>query len=54
MVFSVDPYSLRSMTTGGYDESLSPPARNARPFWHLLPRWRDWNDRRRNREEQSP
>lgn len=38
MVFTVDPYSLRSMTTGGYSERLSPEARNARPFWHLLPR----------------
>jgi thiosulfate reductase cytochrome b subunit len=33
MVFAVDPYSLRSMITGGYDESKSPEARNARPFW---------------------
>jgi hypothetical protein len=32
MVFAVDPYSLRSMVTGGYDESKSPEARNARPF----------------------
>jgi Ni/Fe-hydrogenase b-type cytochrome subunit len=32
MVFAVDPYSLRSMVTGGYDESRSPEARNARPF----------------------
>ena len=38
MVFAVDPYSLKSMITGGYDEALSPPARNARPFYHLLPR----------------
>ena len=38
MVFAVDPYALRSMTTGGYDERLSPEARNARPFYHLLPR----------------
>jgi hypothetical protein len=37
MVFSVDPYSLRAMITGKYDESLSPEARNARPFVHLLP-----------------
>jgi cytochrome b subunit of formate dehydrogenase len=35
MVFAVDPYSLRAMTTGGYDESRSPEARNARPFWNL-------------------
>ena len=38
MVFAVDPYSLRSMVTGTYDPSLSPEARNARPFYHLLPR----------------
>lgn len=36
MVFAVDPYSIRSMVTGGYDESLSPEARNARPFQNLL------------------
>ncbi len=35
MVFAVDPYSLRGMITGGYDETKSPEARNARPF-----RWR--------------
>lgn len=33
MVFSVDPYALRAITTGGYDEEKSPEARNARPFW---------------------
>jgi thiosulfate reductase cytochrome b subunit len=33
MVFAVDPYSLRSMVTGGYDHSKSPAARNARPFY---------------------
>jgi Ni/Fe-hydrogenase b-type cytochrome subunit len=38
MVFAVDPYSLRSMTTGGYSERFSPEARNARPFYHLFPR----------------
>jgi Ni/Fe-hydrogenase b-type cytochrome subunit len=38
MVFAVDPYSIRSMITGGYDESLSPEARNARPFLNLLRR----------------
>jgi hypothetical protein len=32
MVFAVDPYALRAMTTGGYDESRSPEALNARPF----------------------
>ena len=37
MVFAVDPYSLRSMITGGYSERLSPEERNARPFYHLLP-----------------
>ncbi len=36
MVLSVDPYSLRAMITGGYDPSLSPEARGARPFYHLL------------------
>ena len=40
MVLAVDPYSLRSMITGWYDEDLSPEARNARPFYHLLPRRR--------------
>jgi Ni/Fe-hydrogenase b-type cytochrome subunit len=40
MVFAVDPYSLQSMLTGGYREDLSPEARNARPFYHLFPRWR--------------
>lgn len=40
MVFAVDPYSMRSMITGGYSEDLSPEARNARPFYHLLPRSR--------------
>jgi thiosulfate reductase cytochrome b subunit len=33
MVFAVDPYSLRSMITGGYDPAKSPEARNARPFF---------------------
>jgi cytochrome b subunit of formate dehydrogenase len=32
MVFAVDPYSITSMITGNYDPSLSPEARNARPF----------------------
>lgn len=40
MVFAVDPYSMRSMITGGYSDDLSPEARNARPFYHLLPRFR--------------
>ena len=38
MVFAVDPYSLRAMITGGYNEKNSPEARNARPFINLLPR----------------
>ena len=38
MVFAVDPYSLRAMTSGGYDEDRwSPEARNARPFVNLAP-----------------
>ncbi len=38
MVFAVDPYSITSMITGNYDETLSPEARNARPFHYLFPR----------------
>jgi thiosulfate reductase cytochrome b subunit len=38
MVFAVDPYSLRSMITGGYNEARSPEARNARPFFWRRPR----------------
>ena len=38
MVFAVDPYSLRSMITGGWAERFSPEARNARPFLNLWPR----------------
>jgi formate dehydrogenase gamma subunit len=38
MVFTVDPYSIRAMITGKYDDSLSPEVRNARPFYNLLPR----------------
>jgi thiosulfate reductase cytochrome b subunit len=41
MVFAVDPYSLRSIITGGYDPAYSPEARNARPFYHLRPRRSD-------------
>ena len=37
MVFAVDPYSIPSMITGRYNDALSPEARNARPFVHLLP-----------------
>ena len=35
MVFAVDPYSLRAMITGGYDDRDSPERRNARPFLNL-------------------
>lgn len=38
MVFTVDPYSIRSMITGRYNSDHSPEERNARPFYHLLPR----------------
>ena len=38
MVFAVDPYALRSMITGGWNERFSPEARNARPFLNLLPK----------------
>ncbi len=38
MVFAVDPYSLRSMITGGYSERFSAEARNARPFINLWPK----------------
>ncbi len=37
MVFSVDPYALRAITTGGYNEARSPEERNARPFWWKRP-----------------
>lgn len=48
MVFATDPYSLRSMITGGYNEDNSPEARNARPFYNLLP-----NSMRRGKLEES-
>ena len=38
MVISVDPWSLRSMITGGHSDRFSPEARNARPFQGLFPR----------------
>ena len=38
MVFAVDPYSITSMITGNYDPTLSPEARNARPFYNFFPR----------------
>jgi thiosulfate reductase cytochrome b subunit len=45
MVFSVDPYALRAMTTGGYDaERFSPEARNARPLINLAPAPRPMSD----------
>jgi thiosulfate reductase cytochrome b subunit len=40
MVFAVDPYALRSIVTGGYDDAKSPEARNARPFVNLRGRSR--------------
>jgi thiosulfate reductase cytochrome b subunit len=38
MVFAVDPYALRSIVTGGYDDTKSPESRNARPFVNLVAR----------------
>ena len=39
MVVTVDPYAIRAMTTGKYDdEHWSPEARNARPLLNLWPR----------------
>jgi thiosulfate reductase cytochrome b subunit len=39
MVLTVDPYALRAMTTGRYDDARwSPERRNARPLRNLLPR----------------
>jgi hypothetical protein len=49
MVFAVDPYSMRSMITGGYNEANSPEARNARPLYHLLP-----NRFRKNKVAKAP
>lgn len=40
MVFFVDPYSIRSMITGGYNPEKSPEARNARPPFGLFARAR--------------
>jgi Ni/Fe-hydrogenase b-type cytochrome subunit len=40
MVFTVDPYSIRSMVTGGYNPERSPEARNARPLLRLFARGR--------------
>ena len=36
MVFAVDPYALRAIVTGRYNEAKSPQRRNARPFVNLL------------------
>jgi hypothetical protein len=36
MVFTVDPYSLRAIISGWYDDARSPEARNARPLYHLF------------------
>ncbi len=38
VVFSVDPYSIRSIITGKYNAERSPERRNARPFYHLFKR----------------
>ncbi|HEX2721745.1 MAG TPA: cytochrome b/b6 domain-containing protein [Gemmatimonadaceae bacterium] len=38
MVFTVDPYAVKAMITGAYDDANSPEARNARPFVNLLPK----------------
>jgi hypothetical protein len=38
MVFAVDPYAMRAITTGGYNPEKSPEARNARPFYNLFAR----------------
>jgi Ni/Fe-hydrogenase b-type cytochrome subunit len=38
MVFAVDPQSLVSMVTGRYDQSRSPEALNARPFFRARPK----------------
>jgi thiosulfate reductase cytochrome b subunit len=38
MVFAVDPYAVRAITTGGYNPEKSPEARNARPFYNLFAR----------------
>jgi Ni/Fe-hydrogenase b-type cytochrome subunit len=38
MVFAVDPYALRSIITGGYNEDRSPERRNARPLLWGRPR----------------
>jgi thiosulfate reductase cytochrome b subunit len=35
MVFAVDPFSLRAIVTGGYNDARSPEVRNARPFVNL-------------------
>ena len=38
MVFAVDPYSLRAIVTGRYNQARSPELRNARPFVNLRAR----------------
>lgn len=40
MVFTVDPYSIRSMITGKYNPERAPELRDARPFYHLFRRGR--------------
>jgi Ni/Fe-hydrogenase b-type cytochrome subunit len=38
MVLTVDPYSIRSIVTGRYNEERAPELRDARPFYHLFTR----------------
>jgi len=38
MVFTVDPYSIRSMVTGRYNPARAPELRNGRPFYNLFSR----------------
>lgn len=44
MVFAVDPFSMRAMVTGRYDERRSPEARNARLLGFLFDRPRHTPD----------
>ncbi|MEO7218135.1 MAG: cytochrome b/b6 domain-containing protein [Gemmatimonadaceae bacterium] len=40
MVLVVDPFSIRSIVTGGYNAERAPELRNGRPFYHLFKRTR--------------
>jgi Ni/Fe-hydrogenase b-type cytochrome subunit len=53
MVIAVDPYSMRAMITGRYDENRSPEARNARPFRNLRRSSRPAPDRERHAPERA-